>query len=165
MKSLKWQNLCYVYFTPTEKRKTQSPKNGNSSNFIKWLCYVCLVTQSCPTLCSPVDCSLADLLSMQSLQARILEWVSMPSSRGSSQPRDQTLCRWILYQLSHGNIKRNVIQQQEGLKYGHGLPWWLSQHMLHYAWILKTLPSVWSHPPKIMCHMIAVIWKVQSGQI
>jgi len=29
-------------------------------------------------------------LSMGVLQARILEWVAMPSSRGSSQPRDQT---------------------------------------------------------------------------
>ena len=38
------------------------------------------------------------------LQARILEWVAMPSSRGSSQPRDWTRpphCRWILYRLSH----------------------------------------------------------------
>ena len=39
------------------------------------------------------------------LQARILEWVAVPFSRGSSQPRDQTqvfhIARWILYQLSH----------------------------------------------------------------
>ena len=43
-------------------------------------------------------------LSMGILQARILEWVAMPSSRGSSQPRDQTrdfyvssIGRWVLY--------------------------------------------------------------------
>ena len=39
------------------------------------------------------------------LQARMLEWVAFPFSRGSSQPRDRTPglrhCRWILYQLSH----------------------------------------------------------------
>ena len=42
------------------------------------------------------------------LQARILEWVAMPSSRGSSLPRDQTrisfvpcIGRWVLYHLSH----------------------------------------------------------------
>ena len=38
------------------------------------------------------------------LQARILEWVDFPFSRGSSQPRDRTFllhCRQILYQLSH----------------------------------------------------------------
>ena len=44
-------------------------------------------------------------LSMGILQARILEWVAIPFSRGSSQPRDQTqgllLCRQILYHLSH----------------------------------------------------------------
>ena len=44
--------------------------------------------QSCPTLCDPVDCQAP--LSMGILQARILEWVAMPFSRGSSQPRDQT---------------------------------------------------------------------------
>ena len=44
-------------------------------------------------------------LSMGILQARILEWVAVPSSRGSSQPRDRTPgllhCKWILYHLSH----------------------------------------------------------------
>ena len=36
------------------------------------------------------DCSPPGSWSMGILQARILEWVAMPSSRGSSQPRDQT---------------------------------------------------------------------------
>ena len=51
---------------------------------------VCLVTQSCPTLCNPMDCSSPDSSVLGILQARILEWVAMPSSRGSSQPRDWT---------------------------------------------------------------------------
>ena len=42
------------------------------------------VAQSCPTLCDPMDYTLHRLL-----QARILEWVAMPFSRGSSQPRGQ----------------------------------------------------------------------------
>ena len=42
------------------------------------------VTQSCPTLCDPIDYTVHGML-----QARILEWVSLPFSRGSSQPRDQ----------------------------------------------------------------------------
>ena len=51
---------------------------------------VCLVTQLCPTFCNPMDCIACQApLSMGILQARILEWVAMPSSRGSSQPRDQ----------------------------------------------------------------------------
>ena len=44
--------------------------------------------QSCPTLCDPMDCSLPGSSVHGILQARILEWVAMPSSRGSSQPRD-----------------------------------------------------------------------------
>ena len=46
--------------------------------------------QSCPTLCDPMDCSPPGSSVHGSLQARILVWVAMPSSRGSSQPRDQT---------------------------------------------------------------------------
>ena len=49
-----------------------------------------LVTQSCLTLCDPVDCSSPDSSVHRILQARVLEWVAMPFSRGSSWPRDQT---------------------------------------------------------------------------
>ena len=41
--------------------------------------------QSCPTFCDPMDYTVHGIL-----QARILEWVAFPFSRGSSQPRDQT---------------------------------------------------------------------------
>ena len=43
------------------------------------------VAQSCPTLCDPMDYSIHGIL-----QAKRLEWVAFPFSRGSSQPRDQT---------------------------------------------------------------------------
>ena len=43
------------------------------------------VTQLCPTLCDPMDCRVHGIL-----QATILEWVTFPFSRGSSQPRDRT---------------------------------------------------------------------------
>ena len=46
--------------------------------------------QSCWTLCDPMDCSLLGSSVHRILQTRILEWVVMPSSRGSSQPKDQT---------------------------------------------------------------------------
>ena len=45
--------------------------------------------QSCPILCDPMDCSPPGSSVPESLQGRILDWVAMPSSRGSSQPRDQ----------------------------------------------------------------------------
>ena len=52
------------------------------------------VAQSCPTLCDPMDCSPPGSSAHGILQARILEWVAISFSRGSSRPRDQT-------QLSH----------------------------------------------------------------
>ena len=49
---------------------------------------LCVVIQACLTLCDPMDP--IRLLCPWIVQARILEWVAMPSSRGSSQPRDWT---------------------------------------------------------------------------
>ena len=46
--------------------------------------------QSCPAFCDPMDYSLPGYSVHGILQARILEWVTMPSSKGSSQPRDRT---------------------------------------------------------------------------
>ena len=48
------------------------------------------VAQLCPTLCNPVDCSPPGSSVHGILQARILEWVAISFSRGSSQPRDRT---------------------------------------------------------------------------
>ena len=41
-----------------------------------------LVAQSCPTLCNPMDCSLPGFSVHWILQARILEWIAIPFSRG-----------------------------------------------------------------------------------
>ena len=51
-----------------------------------------LVTQLCLTLCDPLDCSWPDSSVHGILQARILEWVAIPFSKESSQPRDRT---WV----------------------------------------------------------------------
>ena len=48
--------------------------------------------QLCPVGCDPMDCSPPSSSVHGSLQARALEWVALPFSRGSSQPRDQT---WV----------------------------------------------------------------------
>ena len=42
-------------------------------------------THSCPNLCNPMDYTVPEIF-----QARILEWVAVPFSRGSSQSRDRT---------------------------------------------------------------------------
>ena len=53
------------------------------------------VTQSCPTLSDPMDCSPPGSPLHGISQARILEWFALSFSRGSSQPRDQIcLLHW-----------------------------------------------------------------------
>ena len=49
-----------------------------------------LVVRLCQTLCDPINCSLPGCPVHGILQARILEWVAISSSRGSSQPKDRT---------------------------------------------------------------------------
>ena len=64
-----------------------------------------LDAQSCWSLFNPMDCSPPGSSVHGILQARILEQVAMPSSRGSSQPRDQTQVSFIagqfFYHVSH----------------------------------------------------------------
>ena len=65
-----------------------------SLTYIHCVC-VYLVAQSCPTLCDPMDCRLSGSSVHGILQARNLEWVAVPSSRGSSQSRDQTCIFYV----------------------------------------------------------------------
>ena len=58
-----------------------------------WVCAKLL--QSCPTLCNPVDCSPPGSFVHRILQARILDWVAIPSFRGSSQPRDRVQVSYV----------------------------------------------------------------------
>ena len=79
--------LSFIYQVP---RNQQSFELGSEP--------VCCAVISCsvmqllchPTLCNPIDCSPPDSFVHGVLQAHILEWVAMPFSRGSTQPRDQT---------------------------------------------------------------------------
>ena len=68
------------------------------------LLFLCCVL-SCSVVYDPMDCSPPGSSVPGALQARILEWVAMPNSRGSSWLRDQTqvscIGRQLLYHLSH----------------------------------------------------------------
>ena len=63
------------------------------------------VAQSYLTLCDPMDCSLPSSSVHGIFQARVLEWIAISFSSGSSRPRDRTPglphCRQTLYRLSH----------------------------------------------------------------
>ena len=67
------------------------------------LCYATSL-QSCLTLCNPIDCRPLGSSVHGILQARILEWVAMPSSRGSSQPGDQTHVSLCLLHWQAGSL-------------------------------------------------------------
>ena len=71
-------------------------------------CVRAMSLQSCPTLSYPIDHSPPGSSVDGILQARILEWVAMPSFRGSSPLRDRTCVSWVsctgrlvLYQQHH----------------------------------------------------------------
>ena len=79
--------------------------------------------QLCMTFCNPIDCSPPGSSDHRILQARILEWVAISSSRGSSWPRGWThishvscIGRWILYHQATGgyciwNLKDEGVSQ------------------------------------------------------
>ena len=85
--------------------------------------------QLCPTLCDPMDCSLPGFPVPGILQARTVEWVAMPSSRGSFPPRDKTpvpsvpcILYRVLYHWRHlgsprGPHSGELIMYQEWLKF------------------------------------------------
>ena len=67
-------------------KEREPGRNFYVCNIGNWGCAVKVkVTQLYPTLCNPMDYTVRGIL-----QARILEWVAFPFTRGSSQPRDRT---------------------------------------------------------------------------
>ena len=82
------------------------------------------VAQSCPTLCDPMDYTIYGIL-----QARILEWVDLPFSRVSSQPRDQTqvsrIARGVFISWATREANSQLLEQKEGM-------WQISRVVLHF---------------------------------
>ena len=76
---------------PKGKRSVDASGLATSSPSCRRWKGTCMCTKSlksCPTPCDPVDCGPPSFSVHGILQARTLEWVAMPSSRRSSQPRD-----------------------------------------------------------------------------
>ena len=82
------------------------------------ICCFCSVAKSCLTPCNPMDYSLPGSSAHGVFQARILEWVAISFSRGSSQARDQTHVSYIgLYQNTHSQRRRKKNLQRLYLRY------------------------------------------------
>ena len=75
--------MCGVKVIKVKKIYTAYSKKIYIDMYVTYMIHV-LVAQSCLTLCNLMDCSPLDF----SLQARILEWVAISFSRGSSPPRN-----------------------------------------------------------------------------
>ena len=93
---LKWTGMGefnsddhYIYFYGQESLRRKGVAlivNKRVQNAVKWS----EVTQSCSTLGDPMDCSLSGSSVHGIFQARVLEWIAISFSRGSSRPRNQT---------------------------------------------------------------------------
>ena len=85
------------------------------------------VAQSCPTLCDPVDCSLPGSSLNGILQARVLEWVAISFSRGSSRSRDRTRVsgipgrRFNLWATREAHLILNHSIKQRSIYFWYGL--------------------------------------------
>ena len=94
-----------------------------SSFYLPQYCWtvLCLVAQSCPTLWNPLDCSPPGSSVHGILQARILEWVAVLSSRGSFWPRDWTSVSCLL--AAQVLLWKWKSLSCVGLFGSHGSPW------------------------------------------
>ena len=101
------------------------------------------VTQSCPTLCNPLDCSPPGSSVHGILQARILEWVAIPSSKTSSWPKDRI---WVPIQI----YTSFIIQ----FKCPH---FWVSSTLASWK-INGTVSLLCSHNTLTIVHMLFYIY-------
>ena len=118
------------------------------------------VTQSSPTYCDPVDYTIHGIL-----QARILEWIAFPFSRGSSQPRDRSqashisggfFTNWAIYILVY-NILFYILNCYEYIflkrriifYFPLYLPLFIAQCLIHniysinFSWIIAINFNYW----------------------
>ena len=112
--------VLFIRFRESSSVNRHSPSSWHTNKYFtniifRWLCVcVCVCVharahaQLYPTLCDSMDCSPPGSSVHGILQARILEWVAIPFSRGSSPPRDRShvsciscIGRQVLYDLCH----------------------------------------------------------------
>ena len=123
---------------------------------------MCLVSKSGLTFCNPIDCSLPGLSVHGISQARILEWVAISFSRGSSWPRDWShvycvscIGRQILYRWATLGVPQSPPHTRRGI-------------VSCELWWLVTLgpqrqASNWEK--EIIFPDFLILWKVRVGKI
>ena len=110
----RWRRLPHSTEAPAQPKRNlkehqKQPRVhlGSQRKVTTFCCCSCLVAQSCPNLCNPLDCVPPGSSIRGIFQARILEWVAIPFSRGEGIEPTQGLnlgllhCRKILCGLIH----------------------------------------------------------------
>ena len=146
-----WNLYVYKHTLKKEQNEFFLPLFWNIIN----MCVLCLVTQSCLTLCDPVDCSPPGSSVHGVFQARVLECFAISFSGGSSYPRDRTQVSCIagrFYTIwatreAHSQMSvhlrkirtrpsRTVLYQlSTSLKWER---FWITKKEMEYYWALKT---------------------------
>ena len=87
-----WKSyICFPRFLIKNFKNLETLLWSNVLHTTLWdVCMHAKLLQSCLTLCDTMDCSPPGSSVLRIFQVRILEWVAMPSSRGSSWPRNRT---------------------------------------------------------------------------
>ena len=143
------------------------------------MCNVRSVAQSCPALCDPMDCSPPGSSVHEIFQARILEWVAVSFSRGSSPPRDgawvfcvSCIGRWILLPLSQlGSIRKHAQEilsiwyVPRGHDSDHGCNW--TQGECYCSFNMRRRLDISQHlkPKWISLIMVDHFWKTLGSQL
>ena len=139
-----WQSVCPWAYKPITHISAFltccSPCVYSSVSSCLLMMHVHAQTQ--PTLCDPMDCSLPGSSVHGTFQARILEWVAISASRGSSWPRDWTCFSWVFcigrQVLCHcGSWEVPPPSDKDSSSTGWGVhppAVWLHDNKLHQHW-------------------------------
>ena len=127
------------------------------------MCVTC--AQSCPTLWNPIGCSLPGSSVYGIFQARILEWVIISASRGSSWPRDRTCVSYVFNALSHQGSPIAYIRSHQSLSRVRlfATPWItarqasLSNTNSRSSLRLTSIESVMPSSHLILCHPLLLL--------
>ena len=105
----------------------------------------CEAAQLCVTLCDPTDCGLPRSAVHGIFQARILEWVAISFSKGSSQPRDQIRVSRIVGRCF------TIWGREVLVDFHHAIePSWRNHVHHHSAWLGTVLAQLIAFPPLLL---------------
>ena len=131
---------------------------------VKWNLFLSLrvssVAQSCLTLCDPIDCSLPGSSVHRIFQARILEWLAISFSKGSSQPQNRT---WVscVSCIAHQSLTHWAIGN-----YLHIKKWTLLEVQRCYSecsdHMLRTLLRMWEIVKQYYFYPVSILPNIQT---